>query len=78
METHDRASLRRPPLFWFIILLVLDKKGAFLSSMQVLLDFYDGQFTYFFKIYSSISPLNCSLFSLAYCTLRPVMEFSEA
>ena len=39
METHDRASLRRPPLFLFNILLVLDKKGAFLSSMGVLLDF---------------------------------------
>lgn len=38
METHDRASLRRPPLFWFIILLVLDKKGAFLSSMGIILD----------------------------------------
>ena len=38
METHDRASLRRLPLFWFIILLVLDKKGTFLSSMGMLLD----------------------------------------
>lgn len=38
METHDRASLRRPPLFLFIILLVLDKKGAFLSSMGIILD----------------------------------------
>ena len=47
METHDRASLRRLPLFGFIILLVLDKKGTFLSSMEVLLDFYDGQLSIF-------------------------------
>ncbi len=26
------------PSFWFIILLVLDKKGAFLSSMGIILD----------------------------------------
>lgn len=38
METHDPASLRRPPLFLFNILLVLDKKGTFLSSMGIILD----------------------------------------
>lgn len=38
METHDRVSLRRLTLFLFNILLVLDKKGTFLSSMGMLLD----------------------------------------
>ena len=51
METHDRASLRRPPLFLFIILLVLDKKGAFLSSMGMLLD----------EKRSSLNPFPCHI-----------------
>ena len=29
-------------IFLSIILFILDKKGTFLSSTQVLLDFYDG------------------------------------